>query len=94
MKTGNGVTTLIKLYSDDIVMPSPDPLATPRPVPTRRQTEYQGIVPMAPRTSKSPDTGTFDCAGVFNRKITRLYEHTHAAVKKFQQYNGLVPMVL
>ncbi|HOQ64051.1 MAG TPA: peptidoglycan-binding protein, partial [Clostridia bacterium] len=45
-KTGNAdVTTLIKLYSDDIVMPSPDPLATPRPVPTPPpDAEYQGIV--------------------------------------------------
>jgi len=93
-KTGNAdVTTLIKLYSDDIVMPSPDPLATPRPVPTPPpDAEYQGIVAYGAKNKQvSLIQERLTALGFFNRKITGgYYEHTHAAVKKFQQYNGLV----
>ncbi|NLM85490.1 MAG: L,D-transpeptidase family protein [Clostridiales bacterium] len=94
-KTGKAdVKTLIKLYSDDIVMPTPDPNTTPRPVPTPpADAVFTGIVSYGAKTKQvSQVQERLTALGFFDRKITGgYYEHTHAAVKKFQQYNGLVP---
>ena len=92
-KTGQAdVATLIKLYSDDIILPTPDPNTTPAPVPTPPpEAQFKGIVSYG---SKSKEVSLIQerltALGFFDRKITGgYYEHTHAAVKKFQQYNGL-----
>ena len=93
-KTGQAdVQTLIKLYSDDIVMPTPDPNTTPKPIPTPpADAQFAGIVSYGSKTKQvSLIQERLTALGFFDRKITGgYYEHTHAAVKKFQQYNGLV----
>ncbi len=92
-KTGQAdVQTLIKLYSDDIVMPTPDPNTTPKPIPTPpADAQFAGIVSYGSKTKQvSLIQERLTALGFFDRKITGgYYEHTHAAVKKFQQYNGL-----
>ncbi len=96
-KTGNAdVKTLEKLYSDDIVMPTPDPAApqtTPAPLATlpsdvtfKKKLSYG---------SKSNEVKMVQerlaLLGFFDKKATSgFYTHTQAAVKKFQTYNGLV----
>lgn len=94
-KTGVAdVKTLIKLYSDDIVMPTPDPNHSPAPVPTPPpNAEFKGIISYGSKTKEvSLIQERLTALGFFNKKITGgYYEHTHAAVKKFQQYNGLKP---
>ncbi|NLX82783.1 MAG: L,D-transpeptidase family protein [Clostridiales bacterium] len=94
-KTGLAdVKTLMKLYSDDIVMPTPDPNTTPKPVPTPPpDAEFAGIISYGSKTKQvSLIQERLTVLGFFDRKITGgFYEHTHAAVKKFQQYNGLKP---
>lgn len=94
-KTGRAdVPTLIKLYSDDIVMPTPDPAATPRPVASPPpDAVFTGVVAYGAKNKQvALIQERLTALGFFDRKITSgYYEHTHAAVKKFQQYNGLVP---
>jgi len=92
-KTGRAdVMTLIKLYSDDIVMPTPDPAATPRPMPTPpADAVFTGIVAYGAKNKQvSLVQERLTALGFFDRKITGgYYEHTFNAVKKFQQHNGL-----
>lgn len=94
-KTGKAdVPTLVKLYSDDIVMPTPDPDATPRPVPTPQpDAEYKGVVSYGAKGKQvSQIQERLTALGFFDKKVTGgYYQHTQAAVKKFQQYNGLKP---
>lgn len=93
-KTGKAdVNTLIKLYSDDIVMPTPDPAATPVPVPTPQpDAKYSGVVSYGAKDSQVKLVQErLTALGFFDRKITGgFYEHTSKAVKAFQAHNGLV----
>lgn len=94
-KTGKAdVATLIKLYSDDIVIPTPDPNVTPRPIPTPPpEAKFTGVISYGDKNKQvSLIQERLTALGFFDRKITGgFYEHTFNAVKKFQQYNGLVP---
>lgn len=93
-KTGKAdVKTLIKVYSDDIVMPSPDPAATPVPVPTPQpDAKFTGVVSYGAKDSQVKLVQQrLTALGFFDRKITGgFYEHTSKAVKAFQSHNGLV----
>lgn len=93
-KTGKAdVPTLMKLYSDDIVIPTPDPNVTPRPIPTPPpEAKYTGVISYGEKNKQvSLIQERLTALGFFDRKITGgFYEHTFNAVKKFQQYNGLV----
>jgi len=93
-KTGSAdVKTLIRLYSDDIVMPSPDPAATPIPVPTPpKEIKYTGVIGYGAKNSQVKlIQERLTSLGYFDRKLTGgFYEHTSKAVKEFQRLNGLV----
>jgi len=88
------VPTQQRLYSDDIVMPTPDPAATPTPVPPPTQapnTAYPGKLQYG-STGKGVETvqRQLEYLGYFDRKVTSgYYKHTQAAVKEFQKQNGL-----
>ena len=92
-KTGKAdVATLIKLYSDDIILPTPDPAATPRPIASPPpDAVYSGVVSYGAKNNQvSLIQDRLTALGFFDRKVTGgYYEHTHNAVKKFQQFNGL-----
>ncbi|MDD4080902.1 MAG: peptidoglycan-binding protein [Eubacteriales bacterium] len=95
-KTGSAdVKTLEKIYSDDIVMPTPDPSVhtTPLPdVPLPDDTSFKGIVSYGAKNDRVKMVQErLTVLGFFDRKVTSgFYEHTAAAVKEFQTYNGLV----
>ncbi|NLD33504.1 MAG: L,D-transpeptidase family protein [Clostridiales bacterium] len=88
------VPTQQRLYSDDIVMPTPDPAATPTPVPPPTQppnTAYPGKLKYG-STGKGVETlqRQLEHLGYFDRKVTSgYYKHTQASVKEFQKQNGL-----
>lgn len=90
------VKTQEKLFSDDIVVPTPDPAATPAPLP---QTTPQGDLSYPGRLAYgSKNKGVerlqeqLTYLGYFDRKVTGgYYKHTQAAVKEFQRLNGLQP---
>lgn len=94
-KTGKAdVGTLIRLYSDDIVLPSPDPLASPRPLPTPPpDAAFKGVVSYGAKNDQVKlAQERLAALGFFDRKVTGgFYEHTSKAVKEFQKHNGLVP---
>lgn len=88
------IATLTKLYSDDIVMPTPDPLATPAPVPTLPpDIEYKGVVSYGDKNDRVAKVQERLAAlGFFDRKVTGgFYQHTNTSVKEFQKYNGIKP---
>lgn len=88
------IATLTKLYSDDIVMPTPDPLATPAPVPTLPpDIEFQGVVSYGDKDKRVTKVQERLAAlGFFDRKATGgFYQHTNTSVKEFQKYNGIKP---
>ena len=94
-KTGNAdVATQQRLFSDDIVTPTPDPHATPTPVPaptTPPDTTFPGKLWYG-STGKGVERLQDQLAylGYFDRKVTGgYYKHTQAAVKEFQRMNGL-----
>ena len=95
-KTGQAdVKTLEKIYSDDIVMPTPDPSVQTTPVPAAplpEDTSYKGIVSYGTKNDRVKMVQErLTVLGFFDRKVTSgFYEHTATAVKKFQTYNGLV----
>ncbi len=87
------VQTLIRVYSDDIVMPTPGPAATPRPVPTPPPNAvFNGIVGYGAKDYRVKMVQERLAAlGFFTRKVTGgFYAHTAQAVKDFQALNGLV----
>ena len=92
-KTGKAdIATLIKLYSDDIVMPTPDPVATPAPIPTLPPgITYPGTLAYGAKNDHvKMAQERLTALGFFDRKLTGgYYEHTHKAVKDFQKHNGL-----
>lgn len=92
-KTGKAdIATLIKLYSDDIILPTPDPAATPRPIASPPpEAVYSGVISYGAKNHQvSLIQDRLTALGFFDRKVTGgYYEHTHNAVKKFQQFNGL-----
>jgi len=94
-KTGKAdVATLTKLYSDDIVSPSPDPLISPKPLPTPPpDAAFKGVVSYGAKNDQVKLVQERLAAlGFFDRKVTGgFYEHTSKAVKDFQKLNGLVP---
>ncbi len=94
-KTGSAdVQTLIRLYSDDIVMPTPDPASTPMPLPTPPpEVKYAGIIAYGAKNSQVKLVQErLTALGYFDRKLTGgFYEHTSKAVREFQRMNGLVP---
>jgi peptidoglycan hydrolase-like protein with peptidoglycan-binding domain len=94
VKSGKAdVKTLMKLYSDDIVMPTPDPAATPVPVPTPQpDAKFSGVVSYGAKDNQVKLVQQrLTALGFFDRKITGgFYEHTSKAVKAFQSHNGLV----
>ena len=83
-KTGKAdVGTLIKLYSDDIVLPSPDPLASPRPLPTPPpDVAFKGVVSYGAKNDQVKlAQERLAALGFFDRKVTGgFYEHTSKAV--------------
>ncbi len=97
-KTGNAdVKTLEKIYSDDIVMPTPDPNA-PQATPVPLATLSPDVAFKKPlsygSTSKEVKAvqERLTALGFFDKKATSgFYRHTQASVKEFQTYNGLVP---
>jgi peptidoglycan hydrolase-like protein with peptidoglycan-binding domain len=95
-RTGNAdVATQQRIYSDDILVPTLSPGATPAPTSTASpepDLKYPGRLSYG---SKGKAVGQVQQRlkdlGFFDRKITNgFYTHTQAAVKKFQTYNGLV----
>lgn len=95
-KTGNAdVKTLEKIYSDDIVMPTPDPAApsaAPAPTPPP-DAAFRGKLSYGSKNNEVKLVQErLTALGFFDKKATSgYYRHTQAAVKKFQSYNGLVP---
>lgn len=91
---GADVPTQNKLYSDEIVMPTPDPAATPAPTPaptTPPDTAFPGKLRYG---SKQKEVTTLQqqlaYLGYFTRKPTGgFYRQTQSAVKAFQKQNGL-----
>ncbi len=94
-KTGQAnVPTLIKLYSDDIVVPTPDPNVTPKPIPTPPpEAKFTGTISYGDKNKQvTLIQERLLALGFFDRKVSGgFYQHTSNAVKNFQQYNGLVP---
>lgn len=86
------VPTLLKLYSDDILLPAQDPDKTPAPLPTPPpDVKYTGKLSYG---SKGEQVKLVQerlaVLGFFDRKVTGgFYRHTQQAVKDFQHYNGL-----
>ncbi|HSK68593.1 MAG TPA: peptidoglycan-binding protein [Candidatus Limnocylindria bacterium] len=86
------VRTLVRLYSDDIFMPTPGPAATPRPVPTPPpDAAFRGTVGYGDKDDRvRMAQERLAALGFFDRKVTGgFYEHTATAVKAFQGLNGL-----
>ncbi len=88
------VGTQERLYSDNIVMPTPDPAATPTPVPaptTPPNTDFPGRLWYgATGNGVERVQKQLEYLGFFDRKVTGgYYKHTQAAVKEFQRMNGL-----
>lgn len=86
------VNTLIRLYSDDIIMPTPDPNLTPKPLPTPApDAKFTTKLSYGSKGNqvKLVQERLLDL-GFFDRKVTSgYYTHTQQAVKDFQRFNGL-----
>jgi peptidoglycan hydrolase-like protein with peptidoglycan-binding domain len=97
-KTGSAdVKTLEKIYSDDIVMPTPDP-NKPQTTPVPLATLSPEVTFKKPLSygSKSNEVKMVQerlaALGFFDKKASSgFYRHTQASVKQFQTHNGLVP---
>ncbi len=96
-KTGKAdVQTLLKLYSDNVYMPTPDPNATP--APSREPTPVPDMT--FPGKLSYGSTGAkvkqmqerLKELGYFTRNTTTgFYKTTQASVQAFQKQNGLKP---
>ncbi|NLD52005.1 MAG: L,D-transpeptidase family protein [Clostridiales bacterium] len=88
------VKTQERLFSDDIVMPTPDPAATPVPLPAPTEvpdTTFPGKLWYG-STGKGVERlqKQLKYLGFLDRKVTSgFYKHTQAAVKEFQRLNGI-----
>lgn len=88
------IPTQNRLFSDEAVLPTPDPAATPAPTPaptTPPDTTFPGKLSYG---SKKKEVTTLQeqlaYLGYFDRKPTGgYYKQTQAAVKAFQKQNGL-----
>ncbi len=95
-RTGKAdVKTQQRIYSDDILVPTLSPGATPAPTPTASPEPDTAFPGKLSYGSKGKAVGQLQQRlldlGFFDRKITSgYYTHTQAAVKKFQTFNGLV----
>ncbi|MHC1786627.1 MAG: peptidoglycan-binding protein [Christensenellales bacterium] len=88
------IGTLEKVYSDDIVAPTPDPAATPAPLPQPTEIPDTSFPGRLGYGSTGRNVARLQeqlkYLGFFDRKVTSgYYTHTQAAVKAFQRLNGL-----
>lgn len=88
------VQTQQKLYSDDVVMPTPDPNATATPVPAPTPTPdltYPGKLSYGSKGKRVQQVQErLKELGYFTRKTTvGFYRHTQEALQRFQKQNGL-----
>lgn len=86
------VQTLVKLYSDDIVMPAQNPELTPKPVPAPPADAVfkQKLAYGAKGDQVRLVQERLAALGFFDRKVTGgFYQHTQKAVKDFQRFNGM-----
>ena len=89
------IATQIKLFGDDVIMPTPDPNATPAPSPAPTappDTSFPGKLQYGSKqkavTTLQEQLGYL---GYLDRKPTGgFYKQTQSAVKSFQKQNGLV----
>ena len=96
-KTGKAdVNTLLKLYSDNVYLPTPDPNATPAPslgptaVPDMTYPGKLSYGSTGPRVKQLQER--LKELGYFTRNTTTgFYKNTQAALQAFQKQNGLKP---